>query len=229
MNKLKTIKENLIFQNKFITLYNNEVGNNENKTFNHIKLIDGSSEDSGVVIICEIENTNSLLLLESYRYGIDDFIIEMPRGYIEKDKENFKEATFREISEEINLNEEDILDFKYIGNYKQNPSIMNSTIHVTYLLIKNDLSKLILSKEENITNIVICKKEEIINTINDGLSLSSYLLYKEHINKIENKINDILRNTPLSYRNDVANNNYLTNSSISGHKKLAIQNVLNNK
>ena len=79
---IETLEENIIFQNKYLTIYNNKVRTtdiNEGIVFEHLKLVEGNQNNkAGSVAIIKYEN--KYLLVESYRYPIEKSIFELSKS-----------------------------------------------------------------------------------------------------------------------------------------------------
>lgn len=159
---IKTKKKNIIFSNKYIELQNNNVVDiNTNNEFDHIKLIENNSNYPGSVILCK--HNNKFLLLENYRYGINDISIELPRGYRDK-HEPLEECAIRELKEETNI----IFDFNIdriqkLGEIAVNSAILESKVALFLIEINQPINNLQIQSYEHISS---CYWLDL-NTIND--------------------------------------------------------------
>ena len=223
---LKTLEENIIFKNKYLTLYNNKVKSNDiNETivFDHLKIVEGDEEQSGSVVI--IKYKNKYLLIESYRYPIDKKIFEFPRGYKNKN-ENFEENAIREAQEEIKLDIDNIKKISNLGTFYINPSILTSEVGVI-LVELNSEQELELQKKELIVNYKWVSFEELLS-LTDALSISAFQLMQKHNlkqDKIKQEILHILRNIDISW-NEIITKKYLKNKQINTKKKEIISKLL---
>jgi hypothetical protein len=66
---IKTIKENIVFKNKFWVLKNNDVIFNKNIKGQHVQMASGSSV-AGVAVL-PIDSDGYIHIQDEYRYGID--------------------------------------------------------------------------------------------------------------------------------------------------------------
>ena len=179
---LITQKENTIFKNKFIELQNNTVLNTETKTiFEHIKLIENESSYPGSVAMCKLDN--SFLVLENYRYGIDDMCFEFPRGYAEKN-ETLEECAIRELYEEIGIGFSANDCIQKLGEISINSSYLASKVSIFLIEIKNS-GTFKYQKEELIKNHFWLTSNEIYeliknNSIVDSFTISAMMLYELH-------------------------------------------------
>jgi len=174
---IKTIKEIIKFQNKYITLFNNEVESHNGQKFFHIRIEEGENgKNNGVIIITKYKD--KYLMLNSYRYGIDENIWEFPRGYKNKG-ESSEFSAQRELKEETNL--DDIKSIQEIGKVSTNPSIINNEINIV-LIELNSIDNLILQDEEFIKNKKFVKIIDI--ETKDAMTLSALSILWFHENKI---------------------------------------------
>jgi len=82
-----------------------------------------NSNDAANVIA--ITPTNKVVLVNQFRFGIDDTTIEIPGGLVESG-EDPKEAVKRELSEETGYTAE---AYRYIGKVYANPVFQSNFIH----------------------------------------------------------------------------------------------------
>ena len=123
---MKTIKEYLIFKNKYAEIYNNEIIDFEGKKGTHIiygKV--GENEQDGVSIL-PVNDKGDVLIFREYRYGIQDYIYSIPTGSVEKDLTVFENAK-KELLEESGLVSEnwESLDL----DIKSDPVVKNVNLH----------------------------------------------------------------------------------------------------
>lgn len=176
-----TIEEKKIFKNKYIELQNNIVKDSNNKIFNHIKLIENNSDKPGCVVLCK--HKNKFLLIENYRYGTDEFCLELPRGYVEEN-ESLDNCAIRELYEETNITFDYNLDsiFK-LGEISVNSAILASKVTIYLINIHQKVCNLKLQNDENIISSKWSTLKEIYfdisnNKITDGFTLSTLIYYK---------------------------------------------------
>lgn len=228
--KLKKIKENIVFSNKYLTLYNDLVGTNGNITFNHLRIKEGDIKNkyAGVVIICKY--FNKYLIIKNFRYGINKSIWEFPRGS-KNENENCKENGIREIKEELNIDINDIKKIKKLGYIYSNTTINQNKIGIVYIKLKNeiDLNKIIVEKKEFINKYKFVEKKELYNKLIDSFSISSLFFYKKEKKKTKikkKKIKEILRNTNIIIKNKKTLKK--AKNKISKIKYKKIKNILKN-
>lgn len=176
---IETLETKTIFKNKYIELQNNLVKNKKtNNTYTHIKLIENNSTHPGSVILCKFND--KFLFLKNYRYGIDDYCWELPRGYKEE-KESLEKCAIRELNEEININIDEKTNIIKLGEIAINSSILASKIALFFIEISS-VNELIMQEEENIEDYKWIPIEEVIQKIKnkeiyDGFSTNAIMFY----------------------------------------------------
>lgn len=174
-----TKKINTIFKNKFIELQNNIVENKKNKKiFEHIKLIENESNNPGSIII--VEYKKKFLIINLYRYGLEKFSWELPRGYKNKN-ESLLNCAIRELKEETGIilsNKSNIIE---VGKIAINSSFIASELAVFLIKITSE-PKINLHLSENIINYEWLTLTEIFqkikdNKIIDSITISAFTLF----------------------------------------------------
>ncbi|MDD2697323.1 MAG: NUDIX hydrolase [Arcobacteraceae bacterium] len=172
---LTTKEKEIIFVNKYIELQNNLVENVESKkVFKHIKIIENGTTTPGAVVLCEYKE--KYLLLENYRYGIDEICIELPRGYIEKN-ESLENCAIRELYEETNIIFNKRTDnITKIGEISINSSIIASKVSLFLININQEINDIQLQNTEHIKSYSWYSKEEIYKDIKEGKIIDSFTI-----------------------------------------------------
>lgn len=178
LNKITTIKENTVFQNKYIEVQNNDVKFSDDKDGKYIKIIENSSKNPGIVVCC-IDEDNRYLLINIFRYAIDKNSLEFVRGYSDND-ENFVDSAKRELKEETGIKYNDMLESNLLGSFYVNSANILSEIPVIYIKVKNN-SFTTPQIDEHIDQIIWKDSLEIKNMIKnaeikDSFTLNAYLL-----------------------------------------------------
>ncbi len=169
----KTLKSEVIFKGRIITVKNDKVIlNNGRETTREIIVHHGS-----VCMLPIDKKTNSIYLVKQYRYAISDYILEIPAGTIEKD-EDPEETAKRELMEEIHKKTNKI---SYMGYFYTSPGFITERM---YVYLCEDLEDYTMETDFD-ENIEIVKLningfEKMINNneIKDAKTVLSYLLWK---------------------------------------------------
>ena len=109
--KWKTIKENVVFSNKYLTLYNDLVEKPDKEQISFLKM----QTKGYCTVFCKTKEKN-IVLVRQYRYAYEKFSWECPGGIIEEG-ENPRECAEREVREETGYR---VLDIKLA--FKSHPN-----------------------------------------------------------------------------------------------------------
>lgn len=136
------------------------------------------------VLVIAVNSNNEILVEESYRRGIDDFVIECPAGFIDK-SENPNEAAIRELEEETGYT--GIAEL--LGEICVQPGYIDQKAYVVKVTIDSD--KIVIPKPEEDEVIKIefmtfdkVNKLIIENKVKDMGFLSALALY-DRFNKLK--------------------------------------------
>jgi ADP-ribose pyrophosphatase len=143
--KIKTIKEKIAYseeKNPWVKLYFNEVEfpNGQKGCYNKIVEVDGKG---GVVVVPIYKD--KIGLIKQYRYPVDKFLIEVPRGFSES--YDLVENVIRELKEEtgIVIEKDRIID---LGTVYPNSGLLSSEINLFAVKLKSKSNeRMILGKE----------------------------------------------------------------------------------
>lgn len=89
-------------------------------------------ENPDWVNIIALTKDEEVVLIEQFRQGTQEIILEIPGGMIDGDEEKPEAAARRELLEETGFEAD---EFIYLGKSRPNPAIQNNTIH--HFLAKN--------------------------------------------------------------------------------------------
>lgn len=95
LKKWKLVKSKPVFESKWMSIFNNTYKLPDGKVvenYLHLKRPD-------YVLIIAKDKYGNILLERNYRRGVDDFVYELPAGWIDKG-ESSSEAAVRELKEE---------------------------------------------------------------------------------------------------------------------------------
>lgn len=96
---IKTLKENTIFENKYLKVQNNEVMFPNKNVGEYLRLL--SPFDYGVFILA-VNDRDEVLMINEYRYDMNCFMTIVPKGNGEKGVEPLEQAK-RELKEEAGV------------------------------------------------------------------------------------------------------------------------------
>lgn len=122
--KWNTLKENIVFQNKYITLFNNLVEKPDKKQINFLKMKTGDF----VTVFCRTKE-NKVVLVRQYRYAFDNFSYEFPGGIVDKGETPLESAK-REVLEETGYQ---VLDLQLV--LKSHPNAYSTAWAYTFIAI----------------------------------------------------------------------------------------------
>jgi ADP-ribose pyrophosphatase YjhB (NUDIX family) len=92
-------KSNLVYKSPWLQVYEDSVSYKDNNNTSHSIKIFNRIKVEDTVIIIPIFEDGSLLMVEGYRHGAGDKLLELPGGFIEENEEP-SQAAKRELFEE---------------------------------------------------------------------------------------------------------------------------------
>ncbi len=119
------------------------------------------SADAANVI--PITNDNNVLLVKQYRFGIEDYTIEIPGGLVEKGEEQLL-GVQRELLEETGYQAE---RWEFLGSVYSNPVFITSEIHhyIAFGAVKTDTQNLDFDEEIDLIEMPV---KEVLAKLEDG-------------------------------------------------------------
>lgn len=113
--------------------------------------------------VIPITPENEIVLVEQYRYGIEQPTLELPGGMVDAG-ETHKETAKRELLEETGYAGE---NWEYLGNVSSNPAFMTNYTHL--YLVKNctKIREQQLDGNERI-NVHLMPLDDFLELVNDG-------------------------------------------------------------
>lgn len=136
------------------------------------------------VIVIAINSKGEILVERNYRYGIDDFVLELPQGWIDNN-ETVLEAGVRELSEETGYTGR----VEMLGTFYAQPGYINQNAFVVKITLDESyIGSLNTEEDENIEmqflSIIEINKLISQNKIKDMGMLSALAMYTIKENKI---------------------------------------------
>ena len=177
VTNVKIISKNKIYSNNIFEIQKNELmWDQQIRKFDIIK-------HNGAVSILALENKD-VVMIEQYRPSIEDYILEIPAGTIEKN-EKIKQCAIRELEEETCYKAKNII---HMISYYSSIGYSTELIHcyVATGIYKNS-NKLFTSDEIiNIKKIRFKTLLEMIQTnrIKDSKTIRAILFYNQFSNQV---------------------------------------------
>lgn len=189
MGRVKDITS--LVETKFISLYNVEYLNKNNKEKNWTvasrkkkEVLEGiyfenKKDKVDAVIICAYhKDLEKLVIIKEFRVPINKYIYELPAGLVDSDDLNFESAVKRELKEETGL---DLIEIKKDLSCNQvylSPGMTDESAAFVYCICEGEVSSEFLEEDEDIEAILISKDEakEIIKNDNISLDIRVYLV-----------------------------------------------------
>lgn len=127
LKKIITLKENQVFSNKYGNLFNNDV---LGRLGNEATYLRWQWNNPGVVIIPVYQN--KIGIIRMFRYPINSFSFEFPRGGKETSDKSLKSAAKRELLEEMGLLAKDLVK---IGNIYADTGLIKNKLTIFFAKI----------------------------------------------------------------------------------------------
>ena len=175
----KTIKSNVIYKGKIITVYKDDVYVDKNGGINTIREV--VHHNGGVVGLVKTKD-NKIKFVSQFRYPLKKEIIELPAGKIEIGEDPL-ETIHRELQEEVGVYANKI---EFVGKMYVSPGYCDEAIHMYYVDDYNETEKCFDEDEQlNIFEVDINKAYEMIDKgeIIDAKTFCLLMMKKEAILK----------------------------------------------
>lgn len=145
VNMYNTEKSSLVYKSQWMQVYEDSIIYNDNNDKNN-KIINSSHsikiynriKVDDTVIIMPIFEDGSLLMVEGYRHGVGENLLELPGGFIEKNEEP-SQAAKRELFEETKYNCDSLELMNWFYTWPGRTSQKNYVFVAKGLKNKNDL------------------------------------------------------------------------------------------
>ena len=170
MNKI--LKRDVVYQGRICSLTHNEVefadGSKGYRDILHLP---------GAVAILAFKDENTLLLVEQYRHAVNETLLEIPAGMLEKG-EGKAEAALRELQEETGYHADKL---EYLTSFYTSPGVVQETL---YIYVAHDLHYVgqHLDDDEflNVREVSTADFQQLIldDKIKDGKSVLAYTYWK---------------------------------------------------
>lgn len=110
MPEIKQLKENIVYKNKFATVYDNDVLFASGREGKYIRFEWNAKAGVGILPVYK----DTAYMVRNHRYGQPNSSIEVPQGFVEdiEDMNNIQEVAKRELFEETGINDAEFI-WKY--------------------------------------------------------------------------------------------------------------------
>ena len=168
----KTLKKELIYKGPVCTFTHNTV-TFEDDSVGYRDVLNLP----GAVAILAFKDDSTVLLVEQFRHAIEQSLLELPAGMLEKG-EDPKAAALRELQEETGYKAENI---ELLQEFFTSPGVVNEKI---YIYLATDLTfvgqHLDADEYLNVRELTVDQLEEMMadGKIQDGKTLIGYLRWK---------------------------------------------------
>ncbi len=157
MGKMKVLNSNLVYDD-FLKVYEEEVLL-ENGITHKFCLIN----QKNAAAVLPITTDNKVILVEQYRHGLKENMLEIPAGILEDD-ESYLECAKRELLEETGYTTKDI---EFLCNYCPSAGVTNELVEIFLAKNVQKIGDLELDETEIIT-VHEYTLDEVITMINNG-------------------------------------------------------------
>lgn len=123
---MKTIKENLIFQNKYASVYNNDVIDFKGNKSTYLTTTSIYNPPQKGVCVLPLNNKGEVFLFKEYRYAIQGYINTLVLGGVEEHLSVLDNAK-KELKEETSLISDNFVEVGFIAQFE--PGKSNSDVH----------------------------------------------------------------------------------------------------
>ena len=121
-NGWKRLERKTVYRTPFLSVHEDTVDIGNGKIINDYSVV----EKPSVVMVVATTDTNELIVLNEYKYAIDETIPTLPAGHV-KDGEDILEAGKRELLEETGFSSN---DWQYITYFNEYPTKDMHKIHI---------------------------------------------------------------------------------------------------
>ncbi len=174
----KKLNSRLVFNGKIIKVYFDEIFLPNNKKATREKVW-----HPGAVAIVPVNEKNEVILIRQYRYPVEEVLIEIPAGKLDKD-ELPENCAIRELHEEVGATEGKLI---HLTSFLTTPGFSNEFLHLFIAIdFKNSKNN---PDDDEFLQIIKVPLDKCISwiydgTIKDAKSIIGILMAKDYINKI---------------------------------------------
>ncbi len=173
---MKKNSELLVHKGPVVDVYSSEF-EDHNGLFNAQVL-----KHSGAVCIAASNNQRGFFMVEQYRFGIEDSLLEFPAGKI-NEGEDLEIAAHRELQEETGYRANNLV---YLGKIHPSPAFLSEVIHLYYAYDLDHVGQNLDSDEFLDLSIYDLEKLEAMiydNSISDAKTIALIFKLKHFFNQ----------------------------------------------
>lgn len=182
---IKTLKNNLVYTNRFFDIFDDNVLFNGKTEGTYLKLKPKNvNPKAGGIMVLPITTEGKIVLQQEYRYGYGNWMYSVVAGFT-SDQLSLEESVLRELREEIQ-HETKIENIKILGKTVNMPNIIGDNLFLYYAekcsLNENYKPEL----EESFRNRLYLTLDEAFNMVMENkiiCSASQFMILKYYILK----------------------------------------------
>lgn len=133
-------------------------------------------ENPDWVNVIALTRNREVVLIEQFRHGIEEIVLEIPGGLIDDDDENTETAARRELLEETGFSSD---NFVLLGKSRPNPALQNNTVF-HYLALDCEKTQDVSFDEHESVAAKIVSLEDAKTLIADGTIAHSLVVAAFH-------------------------------------------------
>ncbi len=153
----KKMKSSIIYKGGIVDIYLDEVELPNRRIASRVKV-----SHPGAVCIVPVTETGSILLVKQFRYPVEEIIMEIPAGKIDKNELPL-ECAKRELKEEIGATGGKII---HLSTFYSSPGFCNETMHL--YMAENFKKGENCLEEDEFLKVVEIKMEDALSFIESG-------------------------------------------------------------
>ncbi len=132
--------------------------------------------------IVPVTSGNQVVMVKQYRFGLEDFTLEVPGGLADVEDESFASGARRELVEETGYDSDEIIP---LGSVHPNPAILNNSLHIFAATNVKKVKEQELDDGEDI-DVELIAYDDVPELVRNGiishaLVLNAFYLYDLHL------------------------------------------------
>jgi ADP-ribose pyrophosphatase len=123
MSRLQVLTRKQVFDHPWERIFIEKVQTETGSTFDYL-----ISEPNDFVIVVPFIGTDTLLMVEQYKHGTQEYLLGFPAGFIDKE-ESPEECAKRELNEEVRYTAD---TFSVVATLSENPTRCRNSYYVVF-------------------------------------------------------------------------------------------------